>query len=179
MPEPICRKSKEKIFSYTLMNFKILLLDSISVILAEARKYRLNLIMAHQYIGQLSQNNDTRVRDAIFGNVGTIAAFRVGVDDTELLEKQFAPEISAYDLLNIDRYNAYIRILIDNAPTKPFNMSTFAPPKGSAEIAMAIKELSRLKYGRDRAQVSAEILERSKLAENSRPETTMQERPSL
>ncbi|HLD61411.1 MAG TPA: hypothetical protein VI998_00395, partial [Patescibacteria group bacterium] len=153
--------------------------DSIAVILAEARKYRLNLIMAHQYIGQLSQNNDTRVRDAIFGNVGTIAAFRVGVDDTELLEKQFAPEISAYDLLNIDRYNAYIRILIDNAPTKPFNMATLAPPKGNKEIASVIKELSRLKYGRDRAEVNAEILERSKLAENSRPETTMQERPGL
>ena len=174
MPE-----EQRKDFFLYIDEFQNFITDSISVILAEARKYRLNLIMAHQYIGQLSQNNDTRVRDAIFGNVGTIAAFRVGVDDTEILEKQFAPEISAYDLLNIDRYNAYIRILIDNAPTKPFNMATFAPPRGSAEIATAIKELSRLKYGRDRAQVSAEILERSKLADNSRPEATMQERPSL
>ncbi|TAN57514.1 DUF87 domain-containing protein [Patescibacteria group bacterium] len=174
MPE-----EQRKDFFLYIDEFQNFITDSISVILAEARKYRLNLIMAHQYIGQLSQNNDTRVRDAIFGNVGTIAAFRVGVDDTELLEKQFAPEISAYDLLNIDKYNAYIRILIDNAPTKPFNMATFAPPKGSKEIASVIKQLSRLKYGRDRAEVSAEILERSKLAETSRPEATMQERPSL
>ena len=159
--------------------FQNFITDSIATILSEARKYKLNLILGHQYISQLVQNNDTRVRDAVFGNVGTVIAFRVGVDDTELLEKQFAPEISAYDLLNIDRYNAYVRILIDNAPTKPFNMHCFPPVKGNKEIGGIIKELSRIKYGRDRSVVSAEILERSRLAEVTRPEATLQERPSL
>jgi len=143
--------------------FQNFVTDSIATILAEARKYRLNLIMAHQYIGQLVQNNDTRVRDAIFGNVGTIVSYRIGVDDSETIAKQLAPVVTEFDLLNIEKYNAYIRLMIDNTAQRAFNFKTFAPQKGDARIAEALLQLSRLKYGRDRAIVEQEILERSQL----------------
>jgi hypothetical protein len=143
--------------------FQNFVTDSIATILAEARKYRLDLIMAHQYIGQLVQNNDTRVRDAIFGNVGTIVSFRIGVDDSETIAKQLAPVVSEFDVLNIEARNAYIRLMIDNTAQRAFNFKTFPPRPGDPRVAEALIQLSRLKYGRDRAIVEAEIIERSQL----------------
>ncbi len=149
--------------------FQNFITDSIATILSEARKYKLNLTMAHQYMGQLVQGQDTKIRDAVLGNVGTMISFRIGVEDAEILEKQFAPVFGAFDLVNIDRFNAYVRLLIDNSVSKPFNMETFPPSKGNSKIALAVRELSRLKYGRERAVVEAEILERSKLGATGVP----------
>ncbi len=143
--------------------FQNFITDSIATILSEARKYRLNLIIAHQYMGQLVQNNDTKIRDAVIGNVGTMMLFRIGIDDAEMLEKEFAPTFNAYDLINVEQYTAYVKLLIDNTATKPFNMMTVAPRKGNPELAAAIKELSRFKHGKDRARVEADILERTQL----------------
>ncbi|MBI2482609.1 type IV secretion system DNA-binding domain-containing protein [Candidatus Uhrbacteria bacterium] len=143
--------------------FQNFITDSIAIILSEARKYRLDLIMAHQYIAQLVKSNDTRVRDAVFGNVGTIISYRIGVDDSELIAKQLAPVVSEFDVLNIEKFNAYARIMIDNTAQKAFNMRVFAPSFGDQRMFDALRQLSRLKYGRDRAIVETEILERSQL----------------
>lgn len=144
--------------------FQNFITDSIATILSEARKYRLSLIMAHQYLKQLEDNKGkTTVRDAVLGNAGTIISFRIGVEDAEILQKEFAPVFSAYDLLNVEQYTVYIKMLIDNTAAKPFNMNTYGPTPGNKELAAAIKELSRLKYGRPREIVEAEILERSAL----------------
>ncbi|MEK7122517.1 MAG: type IV secretion system DNA-binding domain-containing protein, partial [Patescibacteria group bacterium] len=145
--------------------FQNFITDSIATILSEARKYKLNLVLGHQYIGQLTQEKgDTKVRDAVFGNVGTICSYRVGVDDAELMAKQLAPVFNEYDTINVEKYTAYLRLLIDNTAARPFSMRAFPPVKGDRDVAAAIRQLSRLKYGRDRALVEAEILERSQLA---------------
>ena len=132
--------------------------DSISTILSEARKYRLSLIASHQFIGQLSDN----IRDAVFGNIGSMIAFRVGADDAEFLVKQFEPDFDSNDLINIGNFNAHVKLMINNQTSKPFNLMTYPPEQGNPEIAQAIKEISRLKYGRDRAVVEQEISDRYK-----------------
>jgi GTPase SAR1 family protein len=128
--------------------------DSISTILSEARKYKLSLAIAHQFIAQLEDN----IRDAVFGNVGSIAAFRVGAEDAEYLEKQFSPVFTAKDIMSIDNRNAYLKMLANGSPVKPFNIATLPPPTGDMSIVESIKELSYLKYGKDRATVEAEIM---------------------
>ncbi|MEK9130395.1 MAG: type IV secretion system DNA-binding domain-containing protein [Patescibacteria group bacterium] len=156
--------------------FQNFITDSIATILSEARKYRLDLIIAHQYVGQLVQNNDTKIRDAVFGNVGTTISFKIGVEDTEILAKEFAPIFNEYDLINVEQYNAYIKLLIDNQASKAFNMQTIPPQKGNLEIAQKIKELSRLKYGRDKEEVEDEILERTQLGESKSSQNELLER---
>jgi hypothetical protein len=131
--------------------------DSIAVILSEARKYKLNLIMAHQYMPQLKQE----IRDAVLGNVGTIGAFRIGAEDAENLEKQFEPGFSRFDLVNLDNFSMIIKMMINNRISSPFKMSTLPPPKGKPEIIDAIKKLSKLKYSRPKAVVEQEISQRS------------------
>lgn len=137
--------------------------DSIAIILSEARKYRLCLTVAHQYINQLVKGNNTNVRDAVFGNVGTLAAFRIGPEDGDFMAKQFAPVFNQYDLVNVPKYNAYIKMLIDNQNPPAFNLTPYPPIAGDKSIPIKIKELSRLKYGRDRAVVESEILQRMRL----------------
>jgi type IV secretory pathway TraG/TraD family ATPase VirD4 len=143
--------------------FQNFITDSIATILSEARKYRLNLIIAHQYIGQLVKNNDTKIREAVFGNVGTNFVARIGPEDVETLGKIYSPEFSGYDLINSDKFTWYVKMIVDNAQQKPFTLNFTPPPKGDGELASAIKQLSRLKYGRDRALVEAEIMERTQL----------------
>lgn len=145
--------------------FQNFITDSIATILSEARKYKLNLTMGHQYMGQLVQGGDTKVRDAVIGNVGTVVAFRVGVEDAEILAKQFAPTFDAFDLANQDRYHAYVRLLVDNTALTPFSMAAHPPTAGDVRVAKAVAQLSRLKHGRSRAEVEAEILERTKLGD--------------
>lgn len=130
--------------------------DSISTILSEARKYKLSLHMAHQYIAQLEEG----IKNSVFGNVGNIAAFRVGVDDAEFLEKQFAPAFGAKDIMNIENLNAYVRMLSYGKPTTPFNIEESFPPEGNHDQIEKLKELSYLTYGRDRNQVEAEIMKK-------------------
>ena len=115
-------------------------------------------------MGQLTdEKGHTGIRDAVLGNAGTICCGRIGPDDSEVLAKEFAPTFGSYDLLNAPEYSWYTKLLIDNTASKPFLMQTFPPQSGNPELAVAIKELSRLKFGRDRAIVEAEIMERTKL----------------
>ncbi len=143
-------------FNLYIDEFQNFTTDSISTILSEARKYRLNLVIAHQFIAQLTE----KIRDAVFGNVGGIITFRVGAQDAEFLIKQFEPVFSQNDLVNIDNFNAYAKILINGQTSRPFNIRTIPAEKGSEELADKLKEISRLKYGRDRNEVEDEILKR-------------------
>ncbi|MFH1207515.1 MAG: type IV secretory system conjugative DNA transfer family protein [Patescibacteria group bacterium] len=146
--------------------FQNFVTDSIATILSEARKYRLDLTMAHQYISQLvRENNDTKIRDAVFGNAGTIIAFRSGVEDAETLAKEFEPVFNEYDVINVEMYTANVKLLIDNTASKPFNMMTYPPTPGDPALGSQIVELSQVKYGRDRTSVESEIMERSRLGE--------------
>ena len=129
---------------------------SIATILSEARKYKLDLILTHQFIGQLEED----IQKAVFGNVGSICSFRIGSDDGEYMEKQFAPTFTAPDLLNIDNRNAYLKLLVDGQTSKPFNIKTIAPEKGNPEMAEYIKQLSRSKFARPRDEVEEEIRRR-------------------
>ncbi|MCC7357222.1 type IV secretion system DNA-binding domain-containing protein [Candidatus Uhrbacteria bacterium] len=157
--------SKREDFYLYIDEFQNFLTDSISAILSEARKYALNLIIAHQYIGQLvtGASKDTQIRDAIFGNVGTKCVFRVGTEDAEFLAKEFEPIFSQYDLVNVPGLHIATRVLIDNTASKPFLMKlNFAPrpTQKEKELANMVKELSRYKYGRKRELIEAEIAER-------------------
>jgi hypothetical protein len=133
-------------------------------ILSEARKYRLNLSVANQFIGQVEEE----VKNAVFGNVGTIICFRVGVTDANYLAHEFTPTFGEDDLLNIERYHAYIKTTVNNEPVPPFSMDltkdvSSEAVKGNPRIAEVIKEMSRLKSGRDMRLVEAEITRRAKL----------------
>ena len=110
--------------------------------------------MAHQFIAQLEES----IKNAVFGNVGSIIAFRVGADDAEYLEKQFAPVFAAKDLMNIDNRNAFLKLLVDGRPEKPFSMETLAPSEGNRELIDILSEKTKLKYGRNREEVEKEIL---------------------
>jgi len=96
----------------------------------------------------------------VFGNVGSMLVMRVGADDAEFLVKQFAPVFDQHDLINIDNWNAYAKLLINNMTTKPFNLATYPSPKENPEMVEALKELSRLKFGSDRNMVEEKIIER-------------------
>ena len=139
--------------------------DSIATILSEARKYRLDLIIGHQFIAQLQE----KIRDAVFGNVGSLVSFRVGVDDAEYLAKQLEPVFDANDLINLDNFNAYVKLMINGQISVPFNMITYPGRPSSLELAKSIREISRLKYGRDRAMVEREIFERSQFGKTAPP----------
>ncbi|MFA6410234.1 MAG: type IV secretion system DNA-binding domain-containing protein [Candidatus Buchananbacteria bacterium] len=166
-------EDQRKDFYLYIDEFQNFITDSVSTILAEARKYKLNLTLGHQYIGQLTQGSGpegksygNKIKDSIFGNVGTLISFRIGVDDTEVIAKQMAPVVNEYDLLNIERYNAYVRLLVDNQPLKAFNIHTFPPISGDLEMIDDIKQFSRWKYGSDKRKVESEISERSRLGLN-------------
>jgi hypothetical protein len=137
--------------------------DSIAQILAEARKYRLCLTIAHQYIGQLSED----ISKAVFGNVGSMSVFRVGAEDADFLQKQLAPVFDANDLININNFQCFTKLLINNESSDPFNMKTYPPQAGSDELREAFKEYSRYKYGRDRKIVEDEIKNRYEQMMNS------------
>jgi len=167
-------KEQRQPFYLYVDEFQNFITDAFSSILSEARKYRLNLIIAHQFLGQLEQGAGTQgaashdLRDAVFGNAGTMTAFRIGVEDAEIMAKEFAPIFNEFDLVNIDRFNAYIKLMINGTASKPFNMATYPLPKPDAtglELASSVRQLSRLKFGRVRAEVEAEVLEASQVAD--------------
>ncbi len=133
-------------------------------ILSEARKYRLNLIVANQFIGQMEEE----VKNAIFGNVGTIISFRVGVTDANYLQHEFQPVFSEPDLINVERYNTYVKTIVNGEPVAPFSMDLTRDMEdekklSNPRVAELIRELSRLKYGRDLKTVEAEIAQRARL----------------
>lgn len=134
--------------------FQNITTDSISAILSEARKYGLSLNVAHQFIAQL----DESISKSVFGNVGNMAVFRVGAEDAEFLESQFAPTFTAADMMKIENRNAYLKMLINGKPVPPFNIETYPPPKGNPEIVEQLKQLSYLKYGKDRKTIDDAIM---------------------
>jgi CxxC-x17-CxxC domain-containing protein len=137
--------------------------DSFASVLSEARKYRLNLILAHQYVGQLitdvSTTKSTKIRDAIFGNVGTMVIFRVGATDAEFLEPEFEPEFTIMDIVNLPNYHIYLKLMVSGVTSRPFSAKTLPPfnMKTNAMEAQEIIEYSRKRYARPRETVEDEI----------------------
>jgi CxxC-x17-CxxC domain-containing protein len=130
--------------------------ESFVNILSEARKYRLALILGHQYINQMEET----VRDAVFGNIGTLISFRVGAEDAEFLEKEFMPEFLATDLVNLAKYNIYLKLMIDGLAGRPFSAETLPPlEKLKDSNVEKIIEFSRKKYSVPRAEVEDKIIE--------------------
>ena len=141
--------------------------DSIESILSEARKYRLGLVIAHQYLGQLQKSDaltksNLNLKDAIFGNVGTMMTYKIGPEDAEMMGKQFAPVYSDQDFVNMDKFKAAIKLSVDGQPTPGFSLNVPLPwlEKGDQVTWNALRELSRLKYGREREFVEKEIIYR-------------------
>jgi len=131
--------------------------ESFANILSEARKYRLNLIVAHQYIGQLVQDRNTTVRDAIFGNVGTLLCFRMGAEDAEFLEKEFDPTFLLNDLVNLPKYHIILKLMINGVSSTPFSATTLPPigePTGNQEKVISV---SRERYANTREVVEEKI----------------------
>ncbi|MBU3925828.1 DUF87 domain-containing protein [Patescibacteria group bacterium] len=149
-------ESQRKDFYLYIDEFQNVTTDSIATILSEARKYKLNLTIAHQYIGQLEEN----IKKAVFGNVGSMSAFRVGAEDGEFLEKQFEPVFTSHDLINLDNYNSYLKLLIDGQTARPFNMQTLAFKPGDPNWARDIAQLSSSRYAKTRREVEEEINKR-------------------
>ena len=160
----IADESQRNDFYLYIDEFQNYVSDSIAVILSEARKYRLNLTVAHQYIAQLVSKGDTKVKDAVFGNVGTVIAFRIGVDDAETIAQQYAPVVNEYDLMNVEKFHCYVRLLIDNQNPPAFSCKPLPPQQGNPDIARIARDISRATYGRPREVVESEILERTKIA---------------
>lgn len=157
--------AERKDFYLYIDEFQNFTTNSICQILSEARKYALNLVIAHQYIGQLSKNNNTEIKDAVFGNVGTMISFKIGSEDAEFLVKEFAPVFNEYDLINVDKGMACLKLLVDNSAARPFSLKTIWPILGTktAGIAAKIRSLSRLKYGQNSLLVEAEIRRRTSI----------------
>ncbi|OGN09676.1 MAG: hypothetical protein A3C61_02720 [Candidatus Yanofskybacteria bacterium RIFCSPHIGHO2_02_FULL_39_10] len=155
----IADEKMRKDFYLYIDEFQNFTTDSIGIILSEARKYHLDLILAHQFIKQLKEGT----RDAVFGNVGSIVAFRIGPDDSEFMKNKFEPVFSPQDLMNIDNLNAYVNLLINGQTSRPFNIkldTTGVFGAGSSEIGEGVKQMSRFKYGRPRDEIEKEIQDR-------------------
>jgi CxxC-x17-CxxC domain-containing protein len=146
-------ESERNDFALYIDEFQNFSTDSFASILSEARKYRLSLILAHQYIGQM----EDKVREAVFGNVGTMIAFRVGAEDGEFLEKEFSPEFYSTDLVNLSKQNIYVKLMIDGLTSRPFSAETLPPAIPDNGYKDEIIEFSRNKYGKDREIVEREI----------------------
>jgi len=147
-------ESERRDFFLYVDEFQNFATESFVNILSEARKYRLALALGHQYIAQMEE----KVRDAVFGNVGTIVAFRVGAEDAEYLEKEFAPEFIADDLVNLAKYNIYLKLMIDGIAGRPFSAETLAPtslPEKSNKEK--IIKVSRERYGTQRKIIEEKI----------------------
>jgi len=161
------KKEDRRDFFLYIDEFQNYVTESIESILSEARKYRLSLNIAHQYLGQLEDSGSSKgggvnLKDAIFGNVGTMMCYKIGAQDSEEMAKEMAPVFSDQDLVNIDKYKAVMKLSIDTQPSRPFSIIPVNPytVEGDKEAAEAFKQLSRLKYGRDRDFVDREILRR-------------------
>ncbi len=132
--------------------------ESFAVILSEARKYHLNLIVAHQYIAQLEQGTSTAIRDAVFGNVGTLIVMRVGAEDAEFLEREFMPVFEAQDLVNLTKFNIYLRLMIDGAASQPFSACCLPPISAATDSYDKVIRVSRERYGIERNVIEEKII---------------------
>ncbi len=149
MPEP-----ERKDFYLYVDEFQNFATISFANILSEARKYRLNLILAHQYIEQLAEE----VAAAVFGNVGTIVAFRVGAADAEVLEKEFTPTFTAEDLVNLTKYDTYMKLMINGVSSLPFSASGLPPVSGATQNREKVIRVSRERYAKPREIVEEKII---------------------
>ncbi len=141
--------------------FQNFAVESFANILSEARKYRLCLIMAHQYIAQLSEE----VRDAVFGNVGTIITFRVGSPDAMFMETEFMPRFLPEDIINLPKFNIYLKLLIDGVTSMPFSAATLAPIAQVTNSQERVVKISRERYSMPRAQIEENIMTWSGMGE--------------
>ena len=154
-------EDERKDFYLYVDEFQNFATDTFCSILSEARKYRLSLIMAHQYIGQLVVKGESKIKDAVFGNVGTLQSFKVGAEDAEYLAKEYAPVLTEQDIIGISNYKAYIKLNIHNSTSRPFSLHTlWDTSKASEKVRDIIKKYSRMKYGRKRLFVEQEIAAR-------------------
>lgn len=160
-------ESQRKDFYLYVDEFQNFSTEDFAQILSEARKYRLNLIVANQYIAQI----DEKIRDAVFGNVGTVVSMKVGTTDAQFLETIFTPIFDQNDLTNLENTNAYVKIIAKGESPEAFSINTnykhapFAIPKeGNIKVAQIVKNLSRLRYGRDKGLVEAEMNDRSDMS---------------
>jgi type IV secretory pathway TraG/TraD family ATPase VirD4 len=161
--QDMLKDQREDFFLY-VDEFQNFATPDFAQILSEARKYKLNLIVANQFIGQMDED----VKNAIFGNVGTLVSFRVGVTDANYLQREFQPVFTEADLINIERYNTYIKTIVGGEPVTPFSMDLTKDLNkektlGNPRVAELVRELSRLKYGKDEAAVEAVIAQRARL----------------
>lgn len=159
----IAKDDRSDFYMY-IDEFQNYITPAIESILSEARKYRLGLVLAHQYLGQLEKSDaltksNLNLKQAIFGNVWSVMSYKIWPEDGEFLEKYYAPVFSNQDLVNMDKFKAVMKLAVDNQPTTPFSIIPVNPylENGDMKLAKAYTELSRLKYGRDRNFVSKEI----------------------
>lgn len=152
-------EEERKDFYLYVDEFQNFATDSFAGILSEARKYRLDLILAHQYVGQLVTDVSTKVRDAVFGNVGTMISFRVGAEDAEFLEKEFEPEFVLQDLVNLPNHHVYLKLMVDGVTSRPFSAVTMPPLafESDPEVKERTIRISRERYSRPRAEVEENI----------------------
>ncbi|OGZ46578.1 MAG: hypothetical protein A3J55_02705 [Candidatus Ryanbacteria bacterium RIFCSPHIGHO2_02_FULL_45_17b] len=152
-------EEERKDFYLYVDEFQNFATDSFASILSEARKYRLNLVIAHQYVGQLVTDTSTRVRDAVFGNVGTLIVFRVGATDAEFLEKEFEPEVTIEDLVGLPNHHIYLKLMISQVRSRPFSASTLPPliVESTVRTANIVIDASRKTYARKREDVEEEM----------------------
>lgn len=145
-------KDRDDFYLYVdeFQNFAV---ESFASILSEARKYRLNLIMAHQYITQLSEE----VRDAVFGNVGTMITFRVGSPDAVFMENEFMPRFTPEDIINLPKTGIYLKLMIDGVASQPFSATTLPPIAQRTESSQRVIEQSRERYSGDRQMIEERV----------------------
>lgn len=157
-------ESERKPFYLYVDEFQNFATPDFAVILSEARKYKLSLTVANQFIGQIEEE----VKNAVFGNVGSLVSFRVGVSDANYLQHEFSPTFSETDLTNVERYHTFVKTIVDNEPQTPFTMDLTKDmveqeKRANKKLAEMIKKLSRLKYGKDSVVLEADISKRARL----------------
>ncbi len=162
--QKMAKEDRQDFFLY-IDEFQNYVTESIESILSEARKYRLSLNIAHQYVSQIDtsgQKKGVNLKDAVFGNVGTMMCYKIGAPDAEAMTKEMAPVFSDQDLINIDAFKAAIKLSVDGQPSRPFSLDVPRPwlEKGDPDIGKALKQISRLTYGRSKKFVEKEIFTR-------------------
>lgn len=167
-------EENRKDFYLYVDEFQNFVTDAFAGILSEARKYRLNLTVAHQYTAQLISDKSSAVRDAVFGNVGTMIVFRVGADDAEFLEKEFEPEFTPQDIVNLPNYKVYMKLMIDGVTSRPFSAKTLPQmvKSGDKKVEEEVIRSSRALYCRKKEVVEREINDWSGMSLGNDNETT-------
>ena len=168
--ERVDMAEKDRLDFYLYVDeFQNFAVDSFAGILSEARKYRLCLTMAHQYIAQLTDE----VREAVFGNVGTIISFRVGSPDAKYMETEFAPRFLPEDLINLPKYNIYLKLLINGVTSQPFSAQTLAPSAQVTNSEERVVKVSRERYSKERSLIEDQILTWSGMENNQDVDTML------